>query len=120
MKISTRRFYMTDEEQREEKKNLLLEWTENEQELGRQHAVAARIADVLEHVASELRSNPEKLVFSGESTPMHYMRREIIVEAAGLDLAEIRKVRDAIRALLDRQRTLKPRMVAFGLQGPER
>jgi hypothetical protein len=106
---------MTEDAQREEKKNLLLEWTENEQELARQHAMAARMADVLYHVGSKLRSEPEKLIFSGDSTPLQYMQRELIVEALGLDVAAIREVRDAIRALLDRQRDLKPRMVAFGL-----
>ncbi len=111
---------MTEDAQREEKKNLLFEWTENEQKLERQRAVAAHIADVLFHVASKLRSEPDKLIFSGDSTPMHYMSRELITEARGLDLAAIREVRDAIRTLQDRQRDLKPRMVAFGLKVPEK
>ena len=56
--------YMTEDAQREEKARLLLEWTENEEELGHQRAMAARIADVLYHVAGKLRSEPEKLAFS--------------------------------------------------------
>ncbi|MGA3054356.1 MAG: hypothetical protein ABSD63_09120 [Candidatus Korobacteraceae bacterium] len=106
---------MTEEARREEKKNLLLEWTETAQELDCQKAVAARMADLLSHVASKLRSEPEKLIFSGDSTPLQYMQRELIVEAAGLDVLAICGVRDAIRKLLDRQRDLRPRMAAFNL-----
>jgi len=104
---------MTEDEHREEKKNLLLEWKENEQELARQKAVAARMADVLSHVASKLRSEPTKLVFSDDSTPMQFLGAPIITDARGLDLEAIKKVRDAIRALEERQSELKPRMVAF-------
>jgi hypothetical protein len=76
-----RRRYMSHEAQREEKKNLLLEWTENEEELARQRATAARMADVLDHVAGKLRSEPEGLVFSGDSTPLNYVRREMVIGA---------------------------------------
>jgi hypothetical protein len=106
---------MTEDAQREEKKNLLLEWKENEQELARRKAVAARIADVLSHVAGMLRSEPTKLVFSDDSTPMQFIGAPIITDARGLDLAAIREVRDAIRNLQDRQQNLKPRMAAFDL-----
>jgi hypothetical protein len=113
--FSGKEHYMTEEARREEKKNLLLEWTETAQELDCQKAVAARMADLLSHVASKLRSEPEKLIFSGDSTPLQYMQRELIVEAAGLDVLAICGVRDAIRKLLDRQRDLRPRMAAFNL-----
>jgi hypothetical protein len=106
---------MTEDAQRAEKKELLREWKENEQELARRRATAERIADVLYHVASELRSQPEKLIFSEEATPLQYHPAPIITETVGLDLGAIREVRDAIRGLLNRQQALKPRMVAFNL-----
>jgi hypothetical protein len=110
-----RGFYMSEESQREEKAALLLEWTENEQELARQKAIAARISDVLYHVACELRVAPERLIFSGDQTPSRYMQSHIVANARGLDLTAIRETRDAIRALLDRQQELKPRKTALGL-----
>jgi hypothetical protein len=107
---------MTEEAQSEEQKNLLLEWKENEQELARQHAVAARMADVLSHVAGMLRSEPQKLIFAEESTPLQFVgSASVIVDTRGLDVGAIRGVRNAIRELEERQRDLRPRMVAFNL-----
>ncbi len=106
---------MSEDAQREEKKELLLKWKENEQELARQKVVASRMADVLSHVARMLRSEPTKLVFSDDSTPMQYVGAPIITDARDLDLPAIKKVRDALRGLEERQRDLKPQMATFGL-----
>lgn len=110
---------MSEDEQQAQKAKLLLEWTDNKQELERRRAVAAGIADTLSAVASALRSQPELLSFSSEQTPSRYYgRRPMMIETAGLDVKAIQEVRDAIRQLEERQQELKPRLVAFGIQQP--
>lgn len=108
---------MSEDEQRLEKSKLLLEWTENKQELGRRRAVAARMGESFASVAACLRSEPETLIFPGETTPIQYTRqhKNNIRDVSALDLTEVKNVRDAIRGLEDRQAELGPRLVAFGL-----
>ena len=50
-------------------------------------------------------------MFSGDAMPLHFVNKQIILEAPGVNTAMICSTRDSIRALLERQRDLKPHMV---------
>lgn len=108
---------MSDETQRDEKAKLLLEYTENKQQLLQLRARAARFGDALYEAASILKSEPERLIFEGESTPMQLIAslRKAALERALFDVNAIIEVRDAIRRLEERQRELEPRLSAFGI-----
>ncbi len=107
---------MSDDTQRDEKARLLLEYTENKQQLLQLRTRAARFGDVWSDAGSTLKREPEKLVFERETTPLQYASpQKPGIERMFFDLDVIVELRDSIRKLEDRQQDLKPRLTAFGL-----
>jgi hypothetical protein len=96
---------------KQERNDLLWEWTDNEQKLKQARALAKIIAEVLSDTARVLQMEPETLVFSsGDRAPRRFQNSKVITESFALDMTVICETRDRIRELLDKQRLLNPQV----------
>jgi|SRR5271157_402641 len=106
------RYYMSDEETREQKAKILLESSENQAEIDKWEVRAREIAASLRALADRLENSPEQVVFSGEETPLEFQSSQPLV-AQDVALSEIQRVRDNLRQLKFRRRDLQRSKDAF-------
>jgi hypothetical protein len=108
------RFYMGEEEVRDNKAKILLECSENEKQLKQWRDRASEVAANLHILANRLEGQPEQVVFSGERTPLEFQSTQLLV-MQDVALDEVLRVRDNIRQLELRHRRLQRSKEAFGL-----
>ena len=106
--------YMTEEEIQQNKGAILLELSENAQQLKNWRVEAEKIGNDLAGVATQLLSEPERLVFSNEETDLSFQNKNLY-ESKSLDLAEVRRIRDNIRKLELRRRELERYKSSYGI-----
>ena len=104
---------MSEQETRKHKGEILAELSENEQQQDQYKARAREIAGQLRSLADRLESDPTRVVFSGEDTPLEFGSTSVWI-MQDVALEEIRRIRDSIRKLELRHRELKRNKQAFG------
>jgi hypothetical protein len=105
---------MSEEETKANKGRILVELSEVEAELAKWRDSAREAARDLRVVANQMDAEPERLVFSGEETPLEFQNQAVLMSGP-LNLQAICEIRNHIRKLELRRRELQRSKSAYGL-----
>ncbi len=100
---------MTAQEEREAKARILLEHAETEKAVELRRAEAFRISGTLQTASQMLRSNPDSLIFEGDSFPSELMRvqqvsaNDLNVETIRALVLEIRELQEKLARLTEQK-----------------
>lgn len=106
---------MTEEEIQRNKGAILLELSENAQQLEHWRTETRRMSNELARIASQLLKEPERLVFPNEETDLRFQNKDLF-DSSCLDLAKIQRVRDSIRSLELRRKELEKDKITYGIR----
>jgi hypothetical protein len=109
--------YMSVDEERRRKGEILLELAETEKQLKQWHDSAKEIGGKLNEIGRQFSALPERLQFAGEPEAPQEFYNPNLCSRAALDAERICTIRDSIRQLNQRKAELQQSKEDFGLKG---